>query len=72
LYLHANQIENIQEVQKLGKLTQLKNLTLHGNPLEKTNHYRALVLKYIPYLKHLDFSGITKVDRATAAILFRK
>jgi Leucine-rich repeat (LRR) protein len=63
LYLHANQITNINEMDKLGQLKQLRNLTMHGNPLESTRGYRYLALKKIPQLKHLDFCAITKADR---------
>ena len=34
LYLHGNQINEIKEVDKLGDITTLKKLCLHGNPIE--------------------------------------
>ena len=34
LYLHANKIASIKEVDKLTQLTGLRKLTLHGNPIE--------------------------------------
>jgi Leucine-rich repeat (LRR) protein len=64
LYLHANQIEDIQEVSKLGKLCLLKNLTLHGNSLENTKGYRITVSTYLPTLRHLDFNALTKADKS--------
>lgn len=34
LYLHANAIPKVKEVEKLTTLTSLRSLTLHGNPME--------------------------------------
>jgi hypothetical protein len=66
LYLHANRISEIAEVERLKGL-QLKTLTLHGNPVEKIPHYRDIVLSIFPTLKTLDFSAITTRDRDRAA-----
>lgn len=67
LYMHGNTIEHLSEVDKLAKLKNLRNLTLHGNPIESEPGYRQYVLKKLPQLKTLDFSGVTKGDRAMAA-----
>ena len=67
LYLHGNTIEKLSEVDKLARLKNLRNLTLHGNPIESEPGYRQYVVKKLPQLKTLDFSGITKGDRAMAA-----
>ncbi|KAH9249786.1 hypothetical protein BASA83_011503 [Batrachochytrium salamandrivorans] len=69
LYLHANCIDDIAEVDKLEGLTHLFNLTLHGNPLEHAKAYRSVVLSHIPKLKHLDFCATTKLDRSMAAAI---
>jgi hypothetical protein len=37
-----------------------------GNPIEQEEVYRICVLFYLPFLKHLDFIGVTKGDRANA------
>ena len=66
LYLHGNNIGRIAEVDKLSALPKLKTLALHGNPIEVTPGYHHYVLSHIPQLQTLDFSGITKADRATA------
>ncbi|KAJ3324281.1 Leucine-rich repeat-containing protein 51 [Boothiomyces sp. JEL0866] len=71
LYLHANDITAINEVDKLGKLRNLRNLTLHGNPLEATKGYRFLVLSKIPQLKHLDFCAITKGDHVVVRTCYK-
>ena len=67
LYLHGNNIDSISEVDKLGVLVQLRSLALHGNPVEMGAGYRHYVLSHLPQLQTLDFSGVTKADRATAA-----
>ncbi|KAL2917333.1 hypothetical protein HK105_202997 [Polyrhizophydium stewartii] len=69
LYLHANRIESIAETDKLGLLAHLRNLTLHGNPLESAKAYRFTVLARVPQLRHLDFCAITKQDRVVARTL---
>jgi len=40
LYLHANQITKLSDVKKLGKLSGLQKLTLHGNPIAAQPHYK--------------------------------
>lgn len=62
LYLHGNQITNIDEVKKLKKLKNLQKLTLHGNAvfydatehqgrtaaqLQETNYYRPRIIYYL-------------------------
>ena len=67
MYLHGNNIGRIAEVDKLSALTKLKSLALHGNPIETNPGYRQYILSSLAELKSLDFSGVTKADRATAA-----
>jgi hypothetical protein len=43
-------------------------LTVHGNPIENLPIFRHYILSKLPTLKHLNFSGISKVDRQTALI----
>ncbi|XP_077197243.1 leucine-rich repeat-containing protein 51 isoform X3 [Paroedura picta] len=52
LNLHGNSIHELSEVDKLAVLPHLRSLTLHGNPIEEEKGY----------------SGITKLDRSTAAV----
>jgi Leucine-rich repeat (LRR) protein len=63
LYLHANQLPKLSHLKKLAGLSQLKSLTLYGNPLEENKHYRNYVLYLFPELKQLDFSVITDGQR---------
>lgn len=67
LYLHANGIERLDEIDKLAKLPNLKTLTLHGNPLENIKGYRQYALSVLPNLRQLDFCAVTKQDRRVAA-----
>jgi len=66
LYLHGNQLMSLNEVKRLSGLPCLRTLTLHGNPLEALDGYRPFVLGTLPSLKQLDFSSVTKQDRADA------
>ena len=75
LYLHANKISKFGEIKPLGQLTNLRSLTLHGNPIEDKKHYRMYVTYSIPSINQLDFSPITKQDRENAETwshVFRK
>ncbi|XP_054830841.1 leucine-rich repeat-containing protein 51 isoform X2 [Eublepharis macularius] len=68
LNLHGNSIHNLSEVDKLAVLPHLRSLTLHGNPIEEEKGYRSYVVSTLPQLKSFDFSGVTKLDRSTAAV----
>ncbi|XP_061485183.1 leucine-rich repeat-containing protein 51 isoform X2 [Rhineura floridana] len=68
LNLHGNAIQQLSEVDKLAVLPHLRSLTLHGNPIEEEKGYRSYVLSTLPNLKSFDFSGVTKLDRTTAAV----
>jgi len=63
LFLHANKISNLAEIDKLAKLANLRSLTLHGNPIEEEKNYRLYVILMIPQLVNLNFSGISKQEK---------
>ncbi|EDV25042.1 Leucine-rich repeat-containing protein 51 [Trichoplax sp. H2] len=67
LYLHGNKIEDIEEIDKLASLTELKSIALHGNPIVDVQGYRNYVLSLLPNLRQLDFSAVTKQDIRLAA-----
>ncbi|XP_067949013.1 leucine-rich repeat-containing protein 51-like [Watersipora subatra] len=69
LYLHGNQFTDMGEIEKLAKISSLKKLSLHGNPIENDKGYKYMVMAMLPQLDTLDFSRITKADRRTAATL---
>ncbi|XP_029649653.1 leucine-rich repeat-containing protein 51 isoform X1 [Octopus sinensis] len=68
LYLHGNCLENLSEVEKFRPMTNLKKLTLHGNPIEKVKHYRVTVLTTVPTLIEFDFSSVVKSERENAEV----
>ncbi len=61
--MHSNKIETLSKTDALVPLTKLRNLTLHGNPVEESRGYRLAIVGRVPGLKHLDFSPVTKADR---------
>ncbi|KAJ3292824.1 Leucine-rich repeat-containing protein 51 [Rhizoclosmatium sp. JEL0117] len=66
LYLHANEISDLSEIDKLVALDRLRTLTLHGNPVENSKGYRQYTISRLITLKHLDFCAITKQDKKIA------
>lgn len=75
LYLHANSIEKLSEVDKLAELPELISLTLHGNHIESIPGYKQHIISTLPGLKTLDFIPITNQNRADARSwreMFRK
>ena len=66
LYIHGNNISNINSVLKLRKLLKLRTLTLHGNPVESTPNYRSCVVTILPKLLNLDFSPVISTERKKA------
>eukprot|EP00294_Goniomonas_avonlea_P012039 CAMPEP_0114564442 /NCGR_PEP_ID=MMETSP0114-20121206/13721_1 /TAXON_ID=31324 /ORGANISM="Goniomonas sp, Strain m" /LENGTH=197 /DNA_ID=CAMNT_0001750507 /DNA_START=131 /DNA_END=724 /DNA_ORIENTATION=+ len=66
IYLHANNIQKIKEVEKLSGLKKLRSITLHGNPIETQKFYRLTVIGILPNLRSLDFSVLTVLDRERA------
>lgn len=44
MYLHANSVEKLADLVPLSQLKGLRKLTLHGNAVESTPHYRSFVL----------------------------
>lgn len=68
LYLHGNQITDLEEVLKLRNFPLLKSLAMHGNPIEESKNppYRMFVIGALPSLQRLDFCTITPQDREEA------
>ena len=62
LYLHANFIQNLQEITVLSSCKALLNLTLHGNPIEHIKGYRLLVIEMMPALEKLDFTLVSEKE----------
>ncbi|KAJ8675285.1 hypothetical protein QAD02_011071 [Eretmocerus hayati] len=66
LYLHGNRISDMNSLVKLRKLTHLRTLTLHGNPLEQMPAYRRYVVAILPQITNLDFSPVLEIERRRA------
>lgn len=64
LYLHGNQLAQMNDVKKLSNMQQLRTVTLHGNPLsENTDGYRPIAISNLPStVKTLDYTGISAQD----------
>jgi len=63
LYMQANQIAKISDLKVLSSLTKLKSLTMFGNPVEESKHYRNMIFYQCPSLHQLDFAPITSSQR---------
>lgn len=68
LHLHANKISDITDVMRLQELENLRDLTLHGNPIEDRGRqkYRNYIISCLPKLNSLDFTSLTSRDKAIA------
>ncbi|CAK85801.1 unnamed protein product (macronuclear) [Paramecium tetraurelia] len=62
LYLHANKLKDIMEFDKLQCLTELRTLTVHGNPFDAIPNFRLYVIGLLPTLKKLDSVLISKKE----------
>lgn len=63
LYLHGNNINTFEKLQKLKGLKHLRSLTLHGNPIEAYPNYRSFIVHTFPQVINLDFSPVTPKER---------
>jgi hypothetical protein len=51
---------------------RLEIATLHGNPLAAKARYRTRVLALLPWLKQLDYSGVTVLERQESSAYRRR
>lgn len=72
LNLNGNYISDLEEVRKLGNLSELRNLTLNSNPFEEIEGYRMYVigLMFAKYetLRKLDNVYITTAEHDSAIV----
>lgn len=69
LNLHANAISKLSDIKKLAALKRLRSLTMCGNPVADSRHYRNMVLHFsASTLVQLDFGCITNSERQKALI----
>ncbi|CAF1282565.1 unnamed protein product, partial [Adineta ricciae] len=66
LNLANNQIASFDQIARLRTLYELRELYLQGNPLDHNEHYRLLVISYVPSLQTLDGTRITDEERKQA------
>lgn len=62
LYLHANFINEIENVNNLRNCRCLINLTLHGNSIEHIKGYRNFIIELVPKLEKLDFTLVSEKE----------
>ncbi|KAF5284158.1 hypothetical protein FQR65_LT00158 [Abscondita terminalis] len=65
IYLHGNQIKDIEQAFKLRSLKRLRTVTFHGNPMCEQYKYRSYILAFLPNILNLDFSPFTEVEKNT-------
>ena len=66
LYLHGNNILDVNKLLKLRYLKNLRSLTIHGNPVEKMPNYRRYIVAILPQISNLDFSPILEYEKKRA------
>jgi len=62
LSLGKNKVSELGEIQHLYKLKSLRILTLADNPIAGKDICKLTVLAYLPGLRFLDYSRVTKTD----------
>lgn len=62
LYLHANFINELENIRNLKNCACLINLTLHGNSIEHIKGYRNFVIELVPRLEKLDFTLVSEKE----------
>jgi hypothetical protein len=58
LSLGNNKIDSLEQIIRLRQLSNLKMLTLAGNPVCEEAEYRMTVLAFVSHIKYLDYSMI--------------
>lgn len=70
LSLGNNSFKTLDQVVRLRGLSELRMLTLSGNPVCKEQDYKATALAYLKYLKYLDYTLVDQVEVADARNAF--
>jgi dynein light chain 1 len=66
LNLANNQILAFDQIARLRSLYELRELYLQGNPIDQNEHYRLLVISYVPSLQTLDGIDVSEDERKQA------
>jgi hypothetical protein len=67
LKLSRNDLSSYQEILRLGKLKNLKGLSLYKNPIELNDNYVNKILTVCPYLESLDHNEVGKENGTKVA-----
>lgn len=70
LYLHANSLEKLTDLAPLSRLKNLSKLTLHGNAVENTPHYRSFVLLLVSSCAHTYIEALFSLSRSLCFNMF--
>ncbi|KAJ9204354.1 hypothetical protein DTO164E3_2116 [Paecilomyces variotii] len=70
LVLTSNNMNELADLDPLGKFTRLTHLVLLENPVTRKEHYRYYVIWRIPSVRFLDYHKVKDAERAKAAELF--
>ena len=62
LYVHGNNIQEIEKVTALGNCKSLTALTLYGNPIDHIKGYRNFIIEMCPLLEKLDGAVISEKE----------
>lgn len=69
--ISENKIENLELLDILSKMKNLKILYLHGNPVcQKIENYRKKIIFLLKNLVFLDDRPITREERLYAEVIF--
>ncbi|XP_019851716.1 PREDICTED: leucine-rich repeat-containing protein 9-like [Amphimedon queenslandica] len=70
LYLGMNRIQDYSELEKLGCLSYLIELSIISNPISRRMQHRSLLIYKLPSLQSLDGVMVTSDERQTAEATF--
>lgn len=62
LYVHGNNIQEIERVVHLSRCKSLTNLTLYGNPIDHIRGYRHFIIEMCPLLEKLDSALVSEKE----------
>lgn len=62
LYVHGNNIQEIDKVLPLGECPSLTSLTLYGNPMDHIRGYRNFIIELCPLLEKLDSAVVSEKE----------
>lgn len=69
--LTNNSLQELADLDPLGKLPRITVLSLIGNPVVMRQHYRLYAIFKMPHLRVLDFRRVKEKEREQADALFK-